>query len=141
MKKGQLTYKGAVYPWHCDHMGHMNVMWYVGKFDEATWNFFMSVGLSSAKLKKTNRGMAAAEQHLAYKREVVPGDTLEIYTHALEVKSKSVRFVHDMYNAESGEIVATCDLTGVYIDSIARKATELPVEVRARATELIGDRN
>ena len=31
------TYRGAVYPWHCDHMGHMNVMWYVGKFDEATW--------------------------------------------------------------------------------------------------------
>jgi acyl-CoA thioester hydrolase len=27
------TYRGAVYPWHCDHMGHMNVMWYVGKFD------------------------------------------------------------------------------------------------------------
>jgi acyl-CoA thioesterase FadM len=26
------TYRGAVYPWHCDHMGHMNVMWYVGKF-------------------------------------------------------------------------------------------------------------
>jgi len=23
-----LSYKGTVYPWHCDHMGHMNVMWY-----------------------------------------------------------------------------------------------------------------
>ena len=34
------TYKGTVYPWHCDHVGHMNVMWYVGKFDEATWNLF-----------------------------------------------------------------------------------------------------
>jgi acyl-CoA thioesterase FadM len=33
------TYRGVVYPWHCDHMGHMNVMWYVGKFDEATWPF------------------------------------------------------------------------------------------------------
>ena len=28
-----LSYKGTVYPWHCDHMGHMNVMWYAGKFD------------------------------------------------------------------------------------------------------------
>jgi acyl-CoA thioester hydrolase len=25
-----ITYRGAVYPWHCDHRGHMNVMWYVG---------------------------------------------------------------------------------------------------------------
>ena len=39
------TYRGAVYPWHCDHMGHMNVMWYVGKFDEATWHLFRMVGL------------------------------------------------------------------------------------------------
>lgn len=22
-----LSYQGVVYPWHCDHMGHMNVMW------------------------------------------------------------------------------------------------------------------
>ena len=28
-----LTYRGGVYPWHCDHVSHMNVMWYVGKFD------------------------------------------------------------------------------------------------------------
>ena len=39
------TYRGAVYPWHCDHMGHMNVMWYVGKFDEATWNLAAMMGL------------------------------------------------------------------------------------------------
>lgn len=31
MSPSLLTYRGAVYPWHCDHMGHMNVMWYVGK--------------------------------------------------------------------------------------------------------------
>jgi len=37
MPDGDPTYRGIVYPWHCDHMGHMNVMWYVAKFDEATW--------------------------------------------------------------------------------------------------------
>ena len=41
-----ITYRGVVYPWHCDHMGHMNVMWYVGKFDEATWNLFASIGIT-----------------------------------------------------------------------------------------------
>ena len=47
------TYRGAVYPWHCDHMGHMNVMWYVGKFDEATWNLFAHLGLTAAFLRAT----------------------------------------------------------------------------------------
>ena len=36
------TCRGTVYPWQCDHMNHMNVMWYVGKFDEATWNLTAS---------------------------------------------------------------------------------------------------
>ena len=30
-----ITYRGAVYPYECDHMGHMNVSHYVRKFDEA----------------------------------------------------------------------------------------------------------
>jgi len=25
-----------VYPWNIDHVGHMNVQFYVGKFDEAS---------------------------------------------------------------------------------------------------------
>lgn len=51
------TYRGAVYPWHCDHMGHMNVMWYVGKFDEATWNLFAQLGVTSAYLRENSRAV------------------------------------------------------------------------------------
>jgi len=41
-----ITYKGCVYPWQCDQVGHMNIMWYVGKFDEANWNHMARVGLT-----------------------------------------------------------------------------------------------
>ncbi len=57
-----VTYRGAVYPWRCDHVGHMNVMWYVGKFDEATWQFFDALGLTPHYLRMAKRGMAAAGQ-------------------------------------------------------------------------------
>jgi len=30
MTEFHVTYRGTVYPWHCDHIGHMNVMWYSG---------------------------------------------------------------------------------------------------------------
>ena len=53
------TCRGTVYPWQCDHMNHMNVMWYVGKFDEATWNLFSMLGMSAAWLREHGRGMAA----------------------------------------------------------------------------------
>ena len=47
MKELVETYRGVIYPWQCDHMGHMNVMWYVGKFDEATWNLFAVAGVTA----------------------------------------------------------------------------------------------
>ncbi len=133
MTTGQLTYKGAVYPWHCDHMGHMNVMWYVGKFDEATWSYFASLGLTPAKLRDNARGMAALEQNLTYKREVLPGDTLEIYTSTVEIKDKTVRFNHEMIDCETGEIVSICELLAVHMDANARKAIALPKEVQIKA--------
>jgi acyl-CoA thioester hydrolase len=39
-----LTYRGTVYPWQCDHIGHRNVIWYVGKLDETTWHLFVQIG-------------------------------------------------------------------------------------------------
>ena len=32
------TYRGFVYPWVIDHVGHMNVQSFTAKFDEANWN-------------------------------------------------------------------------------------------------------
>ena len=72
------TYRGAVYPWHCDHMGHMNVMWYVGKFDEATWNLFAGIGITPAFLKEKHRAMAAVQQNITYKRELLSGDVVAV---------------------------------------------------------------
>jgi len=46
-----ITYRGTVYPWHCDHMGHMNVMWYVGKFDEGTWHILAKAGATPSRMQ------------------------------------------------------------------------------------------
>jgi len=135
MSEGFLTYRGAVYPWHCDHMGHMNVMWYVGKFDEATWNFFSEVGLTRAYMDTNDRGMAAVEQVINYKKELMAGDTVAVHSAVIEVKDKVLRFSHEMRNAQSGEVAATTLLTGVFLDRVARKACPFPADVRARILE------
>ena len=101
-----ITYRGTVYPWHCDHMNHMNVMWYVGKFDEATWQFFSSIGLSRSRLSKEGTGMAAVEQRIEYKCELHAGDLITIRSAALEITEKSIRFCHEMSNDETGELAA-----------------------------------
>lgn len=135
MTGGRVTYSGTVYPWHCDHMGHMNVMWYAGKFDEATWGFFSMIGLTRSKLDDLRRGLAALEQNLSYRRELFPGDTVIIRTRLVEISGKTIRFVHEMTNRESGEVAAACELLAVCLDTRTRKAAILPDGVAALAYE------
>ncbi|HXU43507.1 MAG TPA: thioesterase family protein [Burkholderiales bacterium] len=132
------TYRGAVYPWHCDQMGHMNVMWYVGKFDEATWNLFAAIGVTMAYLRENKRGMAAVQQDITYKRELLAGDTVAVRSTLLEVREKSTKFVHEMRHAQTGEVAAVCVLTGVSIDAQTRKSCPFPAEIVERAKALIG---
>ena len=131
------TYRGAVYPWHCDQMGHMNVMWYVGKFDEATWNLFAEMGVTTAFLKQNKRGMAAVQQNITYKRELVAGDVIAVRSAFLEVRDKVAKFVHEMRNAVTGEVSAVCVLTGVSMDSRTRRSCPFPEDIIARARKLV----
>jgi acyl-CoA thioester hydrolase len=81
--------------------------------------------------------MAAVEQHIEYKRELHAGDLITIRSAALEVKEKSIRFVHEMTNDETGELSARTILVGVYFETTARKSLVLPAGVRQRAQFLI----
>jgi acyl-CoA thioester hydrolase len=95
MDEAMETYRGVVYPWHCDHMGHMNVMWYTGKFDEATWTFFAALGLTPAYMRDGARGMVALEQRITYERELVAGDLVLVRSTMVEVREKVLRFRHE----------------------------------------------
>jgi len=133
----QITYQGAVYPWHCDHMGHMNVMWYVGKFDEATWQLFARLGITPKFMSDQQRAMVAVEQHIEYKRELMAGDIVTVRSTVVEIRDKVLRFSHVMTNSVTGEVAATTVLTAVHLDAVARKAASFPAEIRERAAAMI----
>ena len=133
-----MTYRGTVYPWQCDHIGHMNVMWYVGKFDEATWHLFAQIGMTPTYLRTSGRGMAAVQQNISYKRELIAGDIVEIRSRVLEIREKVLRFAHDMINVENGETAASCELTAVHLDRTARRSIVFEDKVQGLARKLMG---
>ena len=133
MSEFTITYRGTVYPWQCDHMGHMNSMWYVGKFDEASWQLLARLGLSRLHLQEQGTGMVAVEQHIEYKTELLAGDIVSVSSAITDVMDKALRMVHEMRNDESGQLAARTTIVGVHLDSKARRALSLPVDVRARA--------
>jgi len=83
------TYRGVVSSEHCDHTGHMNLMWYVGKSYEVSWQLFASVGLSRSRMQKENRGVAGVEQYIEYKSELRAGDVVTVRSAVDEVKDSS----------------------------------------------------
>src|SRR5262249_17805370 len=131
------TARSVVYPWHCDHMGHMNVMWYTGKFDEATWHLFAHIGVTPSYLRDHKRGMVAVHQETTYKKELLAGNLIIIHSEILEVREKVVRFYHEMWNAETNELAATTTLTGVHLDTETRKSCPFPAEILDRARTFI----
>jgi acyl-CoA thioester hydrolase len=137
MAEPLLTYRGTVYPWHCDHMGHMNVMWYVGKFDEATWNLLAHLGMTPEYLRTTHRGMVAVHQELDYRSEVLAGDVVSVYSTLVEARPKVLKFRHKLFRGEDGEAAAETTLTAVHLDTESRSSTSLPPDVLKRAQELV----
>ena len=137
MSDAALTYRGTVQAWHCDHIGHMNVMWYVGKFDEATWNLFDLIGVTGAYLREQQRGTAAVQQNLTYKRELMAGDTMTVRTSILEMRERVIRFEHVMHVGDTDEVAARCEITGVHLDRKTRKATPFPPDILERGRSLL----
>ncbi|MBV8165606.1 MAG: acyl-CoA thioesterase [Alphaproteobacteria bacterium] len=138
---GIVSYRGTTYPWQCDQIGHMNVMWYVGKFDEASWNLLAEIGITPSYMRDKERGMAAVQQNITYKKELLAGDIVEVRSRLAEMRDKVLRLVHEMRNAETGELAAVCEITAVHIDRQARKACAFPDAARAAGERLfaIGD--
>ena len=127
------TYRGTVYPWHCDFNVYMNVMHYAGKFDEGTWHFMARFGITPSYLKTEGRGMVAVEQNFKYFQEVNAGDLIYIKTELIEFKSKAIVFVHRMYDVEGDTPVAEGRMVGVHIDAQSRKAVPFPEGILAAA--------
>jgi len=136
-----ITYRGIVYPWQCDHMGHMNVMWYTSKFDEATWNLFAFIGITPTYIREQKRGMAAVQQNTEYKRELAAGDVVIVRSSILEIREKVIRFQHELINDEKNEVAAISELTGVHLDLLTRKACPFPPEILDRAAQSCADRS
>jgi acyl-CoA thioester hydrolase len=77
--------------------------------------------------------MAAVQQTISYKRELLAGDIIEVKSRLVEFRDKSIRFLHEMRNAETGEVAATCEIAAVHIDRAARKSVPFAPAIRYAA--------
>ncbi len=127
-----LTYKGAVMTWECDSNHHMNVMYYINKFEHAGRNFALHMGLTSEYLRSREMGIVVLEQNIKYLREVFEDDLIYVESSLLGISNKAYTVYHEMFNSQTAECVSTMKIALVLFDKQSRKALDFPVQLKKR---------
>ena len=125
------TFRSMVYPWHCDHQGHMNTMHYVGMFDTAFWHHLSALGFTRAYLQERDTGFFDVKDTVEYRAEQAPGSLLMIDSALLRIGTTSIVAYHRMWNTETRAMAATSEKVTVYSSLGTRRKTPLPEHLRA----------
>ena len=127
------TYLGRVSPLECDHLGHMNVQFYVAKVSDAAWHVMTSIGITPAFIRERRQAPAAVKQEIAYLKEALAGDLLRMESGVLEANGRKITFYHRLTKIETGQVVMTSKVFTVNMDLDARRSAPLDADVLACA--------
>lgn len=133
-----LTYKGCVLRWECDSNGHLNVMYYINKFENGGHNLMLEIGLTSYIAdRKGTLGSVVLEQNINYYKEVFEDDVLYINSKVLGLSNKTITVEHVMFNGMTKEEVAKMRVVLVLFDKVKRRALPIPSRIKKELTKLI----
>lgn len=135
MKK-VLTYKGAVMTWECDSNRHMNVMYYVNKFEHAGHN--TNPELDIGEYNTDELGVVVLEQVLNYHKELFEDDIIYIESSLLDIGNKAFTIQHEMYNGQTKELCSTMKVVCVLFDKVNRRALPFPPDKKEELLKKIG---
>ncbi|PJK31450.1 hypothetical protein CVT23_01900 [Minwuia thermotolerans] len=114
-------------------MGHMNVMYYINFFDQASCHALSACGYKWTEMGDQNMGFADVKHTVEYKGEQKVGSPIVVESCVTRRGRTSLTLKHRMTNAETGELAATMEVITIHFDLAARK----PVPLREDTIELI----
>jgi len=129
------TYRSVAYPWNCDTMGHMNTQFYAAIYDGASFHF-LSLLAPYNELKKIGMGWADVRQTIEYKHEVPSGSLLVVRSTLKRLGNKSVEYLHELMNVETGDLHSTSEQITVLFDLNKRLSAPLDEAIRRRGKAL-----
>ena len=138
MTEARVTYRGVVYPWQCDSMGHFTTRFYMAVFDEAAWHFLWEVGFDPATVTERNIGWADVRHEIEYLAEMRAGDLFYITARPLRIGNKSIVCQLEIRAVSDDAARARLTATTVQFDLERRCAVPVLPEVRERLLAWLG---
>jgi acyl-CoA thioester hydrolase len=140
--KERMVDSGAdrVKAWEIDERGELSLAGYVHRFAYAAMHLCNAFGMSPPYMRQHKRGLSTFDTRLQL---LAPppgaGDGLRLKSGLLGVGNSSLRMLHELYHAKSGERLAVLHQSGVHFDMEARLSAPLPPELKDRAAALVLD--
>jgi acyl-CoA thioester hydrolase len=111
--------------YECDTYGHVNNAVYLNYLEAARHELLASLGMDYAAMRAAGFGLVVARVDIRYRRPVVEGDSLAIYSRP--IKRMRIGGVMEQRIVKNDEVVAEAEVTWVSIDRAGR-AAPLPPE-------------
>ena len=124
---------------YLDVMGHMNVRYYLALFDEASWTFFQSFGMTETYYKDSLAGAFALEHHIRYLSEVRLGETVHIHARLLQRNAKRIHFMYFMVNVNKAVLSATLESVVSHTNLKQRRTSPYPPEIAVHLDAIIAE--
>jgi acyl-CoA thioester hydrolase len=122
---------------HLDAMNHMNVRWYMAIFDDATWSFFHTLGMTLDYYRQNEAGGFALQHDIRYLAEIRVGETVAVHMRVLGRSAKRIHTMYFMVNETTGKLAATLESLGSHADLRRRRTSPYPPEIAARIDAML----
>jgi len=119
-----------------DYNGHLNMAFYSVMFDRALDYVLDTLGIGESYVAEGG-SVFAMEVHLAYLRELSPGDEVIIHFQLLDYDQKRLHFFEEMYHDGEGYLAATSEQISTNINMKERKSAPFSDQVLKKIDALM----
>ncbi len=124
--------------WEVDQRGELSLSGYVHRFAHACLHVCSAFGMTPRYMREHRRGFSTFETRLHL---VAPppgaGEGVVLKSGLLAAGNSSLRMMHDLRHAQTGERLALFYQSGVHFDMEARRSAPLPAALREKAQTLV----
>lgn len=124
--------------WQCDHLGHVNVSFYMGWLGDAAFAALAMHGMSRAQCAAEGLGVAAVRAEIDYRSELRGGDMVRMETTVESVADRKMVFRHRLIRIGDEREAMTAKLVAVCMDLTTRKSRAFPQDFIERIAATFG---
>lgn len=131
------TFRGVVFPWHCDLMGHFATQHYMPLFDGAIHHLLARLAPLVEEHEGRRLGWADVRHTIDYRAEVRAGDLLILKSIIVRLGTTSVTHRTYVCRLPDEEVCSILDAVTVRFDLNARKPSPISDSIRAAAMNML----